>query len=322
MKAVCFGIVGLGRLGRRHAENPAWRVPGAQLVAACSPVSKEREWASSYWPELSFYAKSVDAVWLVTPTSLHATQIIAALRVGKHVFCEKPLSLDLAECDAVLEEHACHPHLQVMIGLVQRFDVSYGDAFERIETNAIGKSFMVRSQTCDKNDPDGFFVRFAPTSGSLFPRLQRARYRSRALAARQSATEAGVCERHDRDSRRLARVQRHRQWSGVVEFEGGQLAVFLCIAHDAARTRHADRGDRHGRDAVGEAQSARESRRDRGRARHVQRVHADVFRAFRGCVSAGSPGVRGIAARRQADWTHAERCAGSYPHRHRDAAGV
>ncbi len=70
-------------------------MPGARLVAACSPVKEERDWASSHLPELSLYVDynelltdaSIDAVWLVTPTSLHATQIIEALRAGKHVFC-------------------------------------------------------------------------------------------------------------------------------------------------------------------------------------------------------------------------------------------
>ncbi len=39
------GIVGLGRLGRRHADNLAQRVPRAELVAACSPVTEELKWA-------------------------------------------------------------------------------------------------------------------------------------------------------------------------------------------------------------------------------------------------------------------------------------
>ena len=38
----------------------------------------------------------LDAVWLVTPTSLHADHVIAAIAAGKHVFCEKPLALGRA----------------------------------------------------------------------------------------------------------------------------------------------------------------------------------------------------------------------------------
>ena len=47
-------------------------------------------------------------MFLVTPTTLHADQIIGALEAGKHVFSEKPLALDLAEClrvEAVAAKH-------------------------------------------------------------------------------------------------------------------------------------------------------------------------------------------------------------------------
>ncbi|GGD67222.1 Gfo/Idh/MocA family oxidoreductase [Caballeronia grimmiae] len=236
MNPVRVGIVGLGRLGRRHAENLAWHVPGARLVAACSPLPKEREWAKAHFPDTALHADydalladaSVDAVWLVTPTSLHATQIIAALEAGKHVFCEKPLSLDLAECDRVIEAHARHAHLRVMIGFVRRFDASYRDAFDSIAKGAVGRPFMVRSQTCDKNDPDGFFVRFAPTSGGLFldcsvHDIDLARWllgnprATRVMASGTIAIHEGLRECGDIDN-----------GVGIVEFDDGRLAVFYA----------------------------------------------------------------------------------------------
>ncbi len=229
-----IGIVGLGRLGARHAVNLAWHVPGATLAAACTPVAAEREWASAHLPELALYSDydellkdtSIDAVWLVTPTSLHADQIIAALRSGKHVFCEKPLSLDLAQCDRVIEEAARFPALQVMIGFVRRFDPSYRDAFNKVKADTIGRPFMVRSQTCDKNDPDGFFVRFAPTSGGLFldcsvhdidlarwflgnPKIKRV------FASGTIAIHEGLKACDDIDN-----------GVAICEFEGGQIAMF------------------------------------------------------------------------------------------------
>ena len=45
VRNIRIGIVGVGRMGRRHAENLAFRVPGAELVAACSPISEELQWA-------------------------------------------------------------------------------------------------------------------------------------------------------------------------------------------------------------------------------------------------------------------------------------
>ena len=173
---VRIGIAGVGRMGRRHAENLATRVPGASLVAACSPIGEELEWARTALGVEGVYKdygamlaqKDIDAVFIVTPNTLHPAQIIDALRAGKHVFCEKPLSMVLEECIAVEEEAAKHPHLKVMIGFVRRFDPSYQDAQHSIASGAIGRPFLVRSQTTDQNDPSGFFVKFAPTSGGIF----------------------------------------------------------------------------------------------------------------------------------------------------------
>src|SRR6185437_16076273 len=97
-----IGIAGLGRMGRRHAENLAHKVPASELVAACSPLPDELEWAKRelgvaqcYTEYTTMLARAeIDAVFVVTPTTLHAPQIVEALRARKHVFSEKPLSLD------------------------------------------------------------------------------------------------------------------------------------------------------------------------------------------------------------------------------------
>jgi len=233
---VRVGVVGLGRLGKRHAQNLAYRVPGASLVAACSPLEDELEWARSALPAPRLYRdyaalledREVDAVWLVTPSALHAQQIVDALHAGKHVFCEKPLSLDVAECERVLAEAGRYPHLRVTIGFMRRFDPSYRDAFERIEKGGIGRPFMVRSQTCDKNDPEGFFVRFAPTSGGIFldcsvHDIDVARWllgnprATRVFASGTVALHEGLREFGDVDN-----------GVAICEFEGGRLAMFYA----------------------------------------------------------------------------------------------
>lgn len=233
---VRVGIVGLGRLGRRHAQNLAYRVPGAVLVAACSPLEEELAWARDALPEPRLHAEyaalladpDVDAVWLVTPSALHAQQIVDALQAGKHVFCEKPLSLDLAECERVIAEAARYPHLQATIGFMRRFDPSYRDAFDKIHAGAIGRPFLVRSQTCDRNDPDGFFVRFAPTSGGIFldctvHDIDVARWllgkprATRVYATGTIALHEGLREFGDVDN-----------GVAICEFEGGGIAMFYA----------------------------------------------------------------------------------------------
>jgi myo-inositol 2-dehydrogenase/D-chiro-inositol 1-dehydrogenase len=230
------GIVGLGRLGQRHAHNLAQRVPNATLVAACSPLADELAWAKATLGVTHGYASyaellahpDLDAVFLVTPTSLHADQIIAALQAGKHVFCEKPLSLDVDDCLRVEAEAAKHPELTVMIGFVRRFDASYRDAFQKIQDGSIGKPFMVRSQTCDQNDPGGFFVRFAATSGGIFldcsvHDIDLVRWllgnpvASRVYASGTIALHPGLGEFDDVDN-----------GVATVEFSNGNMACFMA----------------------------------------------------------------------------------------------
>ncbi|WP_233802395.1 Gfo/Idh/MocA family oxidoreductase [Paraburkholderia sp. HP33-1] len=244
-----LGVVGLGRLGKRHAENLAYRVPGATLAAACSPLADELAWARDALPEPRLYADyadlladpHVDAVWLVTPSSLHAQQIVDALQAGKHVFCEKPLSLDVAECERVLAVAARFPHLQATIGFMRRFDPSYRDAFEKINAGQIGRPFLVRSQTSDQNDNNGFFVRFAATSGGIFldctvHDIDVARWllgkprATRVFAAGTVALHEGLREFGDVDN-----------GVAICEFEGGKLAMF-----------YASRTQAHGNDSHSE----------------------------------------------------------------------
>jgi len=171
-----IGIAGVGRMGRRHAENLAQKVPESELVAVCSPVAEELEWAKRELGVTQLYTDyavmlaraEIDAVFIVTPTTLHAQQIVDALRARKHVFSEKPLSLDVAECRRVEAEAALQPDLKVMIGFVRRFDESYRRAHALIREGHIGRPLMVRSHTLDQNDPSGFFVRYSQASGGIF----------------------------------------------------------------------------------------------------------------------------------------------------------
>ena len=102
-----IGIVGLGRLGKRHAENLLKRIDGARLTAAASPVLAECQYAENLGLtaydslEALLSQPELDAVVLVTPTALHAEQSIAVLEAGKHLFVEKPLALNVDDCDKV-----------------------------------------------------------------------------------------------------------------------------------------------------------------------------------------------------------------------------
>jgi myo-inositol 2-dehydrogenase/D-chiro-inositol 1-dehydrogenase len=231
-----IGIAGLGRMGRHHATNLAQRVRGAELVAACSPLADELAWARDTLGVAHGYAEyaqllshpGLDAVFLVTPTTLHAEQIIAALNTGLHVFSEKPLALNLADCLRVEREAAHHPEVKAMIGYVRRFDSSYRDAAAKIRAGAIGRPFLARLQTTDKNDPSGFFVRFAPTSGGILLDMSvhdidtvrwllGAGSARRVFATGTIAVHEGLRAANDVDNA-----------VATIEFEGGEIATIYA----------------------------------------------------------------------------------------------
>lgn len=235
-KTLNVGIAGLGRLGKRHAEQLARNTPGACLIGACSPVAAELDWVRTELGvsrchdtlETMLADPDLDAVVLVTPTTLHADQTIACLRAGKHVFVEKPLSLDVATCEAVEAVAKDYPNLVAMVGFVRRFDPSYAEAKAAIDKGDLGKPFLVRSQTCDQNDPDGFFVKFAPSSGGIFMDcsvhdIDLARWMlgnpkaKRVFASGTIALHPGLAECGDVDN-----------GLAIVEFDGGQRAVFYA----------------------------------------------------------------------------------------------
>ncbi|MGV2865606.1 Gfo/Idh/MocA family oxidoreductase [Achromobacter sp. AGC39] len=234
--ALRVGIAGLGRLGRRHAENLAFHTPDCVLTAACSPVQAERAFAGAKLGVQKTYSDfnaflrdpHVDAIVLVTPTSMHADQAIAALQAGKHVFIEKPLALDVADCLRVEAAASARPDLIAMVGFVRRFDPSHARAFDSVQQGDIGRPFLVRSQTCDRLDPDGAFLAFAPTSGGIFMDcsvhdIDLARWMlgnpkaTRAFASGTIAVHEGLAAMGDVDN-----------GMAIVEFEGGARAVFYA----------------------------------------------------------------------------------------------
>ena len=259
MTPLNIAIVGLGRLGKRHALNLQHRIPNAQITLACSPIKEERDWAQTH---LSEHVRctdnyddvlnddSIQAIVLVTPTTLHASQIIAAIAAGKHVFCEKPLALNLDDCFKVEQAAAARPDLKVMIGFVRRFDPSYYDAWQAIQNNAIGEPFFIRSQTCDQLDPTGAFVKFAATSGGIFMDcsvhdIDLARwFLGNPQPVRAYAT--GVISHHPE----LAAIGDVDNGTATVEFDNGSMAQFytsrtFAHGHDTHTEIIASHGNLH-----------------------------------------------------------------------------
>ncbi len=130
------GLVGLGRMGRFHAANFAGRIPLARLVRIVDANEKLArdtseqlggvQWSTGYADLLD--DPEIEAVIVASPTPLHA-EMAEAAAAGKHVFCEKPISLELESTYRVVEA-VRSAGVRMQVGLHRRFDPDYRAAWE------------------------------------------------------------------------------------------------------------------------------------------------------------------------------------------------
>jgi len=178
LKKVKVGIVGLGRLGRQHAENLAFRVPNCELAAVCSIIKDEVEELQAKWGIPYAYTNydemlkntELDAIFIASPSSFHCEQASKALKAGFHVFTEKPLGINIEEVLKVKEVVNRHPNQVFMIGFMRRYDESYMYAKQKVDSGYIGDPVLIRCYGLDPAKSIHSFLKFAKQndSGGLF----------------------------------------------------------------------------------------------------------------------------------------------------------
>ncbi len=176
MNKVKVGIAGLGRLGKVHANNIAFKIPNAELTAACSIVPQELEYAKNelgvkdvYLDFKEMVSKAdIDAVAIVTTSGEHCWQIEYALDSNKHVFSDKPLGVTVEQCKQAEKAVKRHKDLTFFLGFMRRFDPSYAYAKKKIEEGSIGTPYMVKATGIDPESLVEGAIKFAPTSGGIF----------------------------------------------------------------------------------------------------------------------------------------------------------
>jgi len=176
MRSVKVGAVGLGRLGRRHAENIAFKIPNAELKAVCSIVQEEidtarREWGIEYGYnsfEEMLENHELDAVCISSSSTAHCRQIAQALERGLHVFCEKPLGVGLEEIRTAQQIVEKNADKVFQLGFMRRYDASYVYAKKKITEGLIGHPILLRCYGLDPVNAITGAIAFAEKSGGLF----------------------------------------------------------------------------------------------------------------------------------------------------------
>jgi myo-inositol 2-dehydrogenase / D-chiro-inositol 1-dehydrogenase len=165
------GVIGVGRIGRLHAELLARQVPGAALAMVHDAFAEAAEGVGDELGvpvagnvEELLASPDVDAVAICASTETHAHLLIAAARAGKPAFCEKPISLDLPEVDRALAAIA-EAGIPVQIGFNRRFDPAHESVARAVAEGTIGDVHLVRISSRDPAPPPMEYVR---GSGGIF----------------------------------------------------------------------------------------------------------------------------------------------------------
>lgn len=164
-------IVGTGFMGGVHAE--AWSHTPARLIAFVGKPGAQGEalagkYAARFVADLDAVLADVDVVDICTPTHLHPEFTLRAAAGGRHVICEKPLALTVAECQAMIR--ACHvAGVRLLVAQVLRFFPEYKLARTLVARGEIGPPAVLRLSraTFRPHKADNWFVDASRSGGMI-----------------------------------------------------------------------------------------------------------------------------------------------------------
>ena len=167
---VKMAVLGAGRIGAMHAELISRQVEGAELIGVFdtnpdSASAVARSLGAENFPSLGHaLAADIDAVCIATSTDTHVAVMKEAAQAGKHIFCEKPISLDLASVDdglAVVDAAG----VLLQIGFNRRFDPSHKAVADAVADGTVGEPQIIRITSRDPEPPP---IEYVAVSGGIF----------------------------------------------------------------------------------------------------------------------------------------------------------
>src|SRR5437868_13398997 len=146
MKILKWGLIGAGDIAQKRIAPALRDLQNCEFVAVSRSRSElaqafaeefgARKWFAD-WRELVADA-DLEAVYVATPVYLHREQTIAAAEAGKHVLCEKPMALNVKECDEMMAACRANP-VKLGIAYYRRFYPCVVRAKEIIASGEIGE---------------------------------------------------------------------------------------------------------------------------------------------------------------------------------------
>ena len=172
MNKVNFGLIGAGRIGRVHAESITYRIPQATISTVADLFLESAQTCAADFGipravddhRAILDDPTIDAVAICSATDTHTQFIIEAAEAGKHIFCEKPIALDLAEIDRALAAVDAN-NVKLQIGFNRRFDANFRAVQEAVARGDIGTPHTVRIISRDPAPPP---IDYVKVSGGIF----------------------------------------------------------------------------------------------------------------------------------------------------------
>lgn len=171
-KLIKVGILGAGRIGKLHAIN-ILGMQDAEILVIADPYANQEteEWANSIGvkniskdPDDVFNNPDINTVFICSSTDTHIDFITKAATAGKHIFCEKPIGLDVDQIKAALEivEKA---GVKLQVGFVRRFDHNHKQVRDLVLKGKVGDPHIVKISSRDPQKPPMEYVK---VSGGIF----------------------------------------------------------------------------------------------------------------------------------------------------------
>jgi predicted dehydrogenase len=144
-----IGLVGLGFIGKAHLEAYE-KIPNAQVVAICTSKGEDKVLEKFKGDVIFDYKKilhddQIDVVDICVPTFLHEEYIVQAARAGKHIICEKPLTLSMDSANRIYSEvERCG--VRLFVGHILRFWPEYVTIKNLVNNGKVNEAEIVHAK--------------------------------------------------------------------------------------------------------------------------------------------------------------------------------
>lgn len=167
---VNIGLIGLGMIGRDHLQRFQTVIQNARVSAVCDinrnvtdTIAREYGAQPYYDAVEMIQSDDVDAIFICSIGPVHKEQILAAIKAGKPVFCEKPLTPTADEAKAIIDAEVAYGKRMLQLGFMRRFDPGYNQLKATLDSGELGEILLIHCAHRNASVPESYTPRWRLT---------------------------------------------------------------------------------------------------------------------------------------------------------------